>query len=702
MVEILAPVGNKENLISAINAGADAVYLGLKDFSARKTAQNFDFDELRYAVAYAKTFNVKVYVTVNTLIKDSEINDFLSAVNVAYSLGVDAFILQDVFLGKYVKEIMPDVVLHLSTQAGVCNKYGAILAKNYGFSRVILARETKIEDIKDISKIIETEVFIQGALCTSLSGHCYFSSFIGGNSGNRGLCKQPCRKKYRYLSNEKTVTDGYSLSLADLSVNEDIFNLIKLGVKSFKIEGRLRSKEYVSSAVKYYKTLINGKKDDFLYDLLKISFNRGDYTKGLAVFQDANFISSKIQNNKGLKFSKIIKVSKNEIFVSNKNYTNGDSFKVLRNDFEVGSATVNDGNILYNGDVKVGDYLYITKKSDLLSLLNLEDKRALINVSVNCRVGFPLEFSSNGITVKSSYVVEPSKSSPILKSDIISNLNKTDIYPYKVSVEFNDFDDNAFIPKGVVNNLRAELFSNLFYKKIYKKPYNIEEYKIISNIKNNRNIKSAVIVTSLNDIKNYDYIIYFPNDYNNIKEEYFNNVFLYIPPFASGKDIEIIKSKLKYFAGIYADGVWALELSKEYNIKLFAGLGFNVFNQIDYKYLKNEDVFEISASKELSFNDARNLGDEVFLLSSGLIEVMDLIYCPFGKNCKNCKINENIELCDYENRKFPVKRYKISECRFKVYNNARLIEVKNANKIVDLSKELPKNVTNGNYQKGVK
>ena len=140
MIEILAPVGNKENLIVAVNSGADAVYLGLKDFSARKSADNFDFDDLKYAVSYAKTFGVKVYLTVNTLIKDSEIDDFLSAINKAYSLGVDAFILQDIFLGKYIKKIMPNVCLHLSTQAGICNEYGAKLAKNYGFSRVIPIR----------------------------------------------------------------------------------------------------------------------------------------------------------------------------------------------------------------------------------------------------------------------------------------------------------------------------------------------------------------------------------------------------------------------------------------------------------------------------------------------------------------------------------------------------------------------------------
>ena len=246
MVEILAPCGNLKNLICAVNSGADAVYLGLDAFSARKNAQNFSKEELKYAVSYCNQFNVKVYLTLNTLIKDSEMDDFFNTVKFALDVGVHSIIIQDVFLGKVIKEIFPSAVLHLSTQAGVCNVYGAKQAKKFGFSRVILARETAFEDICEISKIIETEIFIQGALCTSFSGHCYFSSFVGANSGNRGLCKQPCRKECVYYSQNKKITSGFSLSLADLSVGEDIFKYIKAGVKSFKIEGN----DIVNRAVK--------------------------------------------------------------------------------------------------------------------------------------------------------------------------------------------------------------------------------------------------------------------------------------------------------------------------------------------------------------------------------------------------------------------------------------------------------------------
>ena len=709
MVEILAPVGSKENLIIAINSGADAVYLGLTDFSARKSADNFDFKDLKYAVSYAKTFGVKVYLTVNTLIKDNEINDFLYAINKAYSYGVDAFILQDVFLGKYIKEIMPEITLHLSTQAGVCNEYGAKLAKRYGFSRVILARETKLEDIKKICKIIETEVFIQGALCTSFSGHCYFSSFVGGNSGNRGFCKQPCRKEYTYVVNGKTVKKGYLLSLSDLCVGEDIITLKNLGVKSFKIEGRMRGKEYLSSAILYYKSLLNGVNDVNLYNSLKIAFNRGDYTKGLAFSQDKTLISDKVQNNLGLLIGKVSRIYKDTLNIdTNFNYCEGDAFKIINGGYEVGNAIAVNSNgktcIKYKGRVKIGDLVHITKKTDLLTILNIQNRLKELTVNVNLEVGKKLKLDCNGIEVESSIEILQSKTSPVTKEEVILNLNKTDIYPYKVEVNFKSFSNKAFVPKSVLNNLRAELYNKLFYEINSKIPYNLDKYEIISNCKNNlSNTKSAVIVSSLTvDYSLYNHVIYSPHNYielNKITKT--SDAWLYLPPYMSTDDIEIVKPNLSKFKGIYSDGVWALEFAKENNLKLFAGIGFNVFNQIDVNTLRHECVSEICASKELSFSEINNFYNDLYLLS-GAVEIMDLIYCPFSKNCKNCDVINDFELIDKENRVFKVKRYKISECRFKVYNLANLKPSDKYNKIIDLSVEGIINYTQGNYIKGVK
>lgn len=710
MCEILAPVGNKENLISAINAGADAVYLGLTDFSARKSAENFDIQGLKYAVAYAKTFGVKVYLTVNTLIKESELNSFISAVNSAYSCGVDAFILQDVFMGKYLKEIMPDITLHLSTQAGVCNEYGAKLAKRYGFSRVILARETKLEDIKKISQIIETEVFIQGALCTSFSGHCYFSSFIGANSGNRGYCKQPCRKEYLYKVNGKTVKKGYLLSLSDLSVATDIITLKNLGVSSFKIEGRMRGKEYVSSAILYYKSLLNGKNDENLFNNLKISFNRGDYTKGLAFSQDKNLISDKVQNNIGLEVGKIKSVYRDTInFDSNIKFSVGDAFKILRNGVEVGNATVvsiNKTLIKYSGNPKIGDTVRLTKKIDLYNNLNIKNRLKEITVSVNLAVGSKLKLSACGVLVESEIETTKSINSPITKNEVITNLNKTDIYPYKISVQFENFSENAFVPKSVFNKLRAELYRKIFFEKNYKTPYFIVNYVNNYNFKSSCDkVKKAVIVSDVNDnLHNYNEVVYAPYDYSNLTTKNVNNLWLYLPPYLSSSDINLIKDKITNFKGIYSDGVWAIELCNELSVKLFAGVGFNVFNSLNVKYLLNEGVNldNICASKELSLSEVSNVNNGLYVLSNGLIEIMDLIYCPFNKYCKNCEIIKDFELVDSSGRVFPVKRYKLSDCRFKIYNMAKIKSVNGFSTITDLTVKKDLTNTQGNLIKGVK
>lgn len=710
MCEILAPAGSKENLISAINAGANAVYLGLTDFSARKSAENFTLDDLKFYIAYAKNFDVKVYVTVNTLIKESEINKLINDINLAYSYGVDAFILQDVFLGDYIKSIMPDITLHLSTQAGVCNVYGAQFAKKHGFSRVILARETKLEDIKEISKIIETEVFVQGALCTCFSGHCYMSSFIGGNSGNRGFCKQPCRKEYLIVSNGKTIKNGYSISLSDLSVGLDIKTLIDAGVSSFKIEGRMRSKEYVYSAVRYYKELLASNEDKELFNALKISFNRGNYTKGLTFGQKDDFISDKIQNNLGLTVGMIKSYNKNEIFIDNiEDFTVGDSFKIIRDNYEVGNATiVKSGNkkaVVYKGDIKRGDLINLTKKVDLYDKLCKTDKKVNVLVDVYIKVGERFKFNIGDITVFSDNIVDESINAPITKENVVTCLQKTDKYPFEVKVNFDCFDNNAFIPKSLLNKVRVELYDRYFNRKNSKKPYNIGNYQNNSIFNYSLENQRAVIVSSLNDdFSGVSDVVYAPFDYNNIEtvsnRDY--KIWLYLPPYFSKKDFDIIKDYVAQFYGVYVDGYYGIEYALENSLNFFVGAGVNVFNKIDIEYLTKLKAEKIVVSKELSHQEIEKLNANLFVLNDGLIEIMDLIYCPFGKNCKNCDIINDFELVDNEGRRFPVKRYKVSDCRFKVYNMANVKFNSKFNKIVDKSLKFTDFVTVGNYKKGVK
>ncbi|MDE7159069.1 MAG: U32 family peptidase, partial [Clostridiales bacterium] len=237
-MEILAPAGDEQSAYTALLAGADAIYLGLTQFSARQSAENFDVSALERTARLAHLLGAKVYVCLNTLVKDGETDDFFAHALAAWNAGADAILIQDMFLGQRLKELYPEIVLHLSTQAGCCNIYGASLAKECGFSRAVLARETPLSEIAKISQVIETEVFVQGALCTAFSGQCYLSSFAGNNSGNRGRCKQPCRKKYT-VDRAGYTESAYALSTSDLCVGERVKELLAAGVSSLKIEGRL-------------------------------------------------------------------------------------------------------------------------------------------------------------------------------------------------------------------------------------------------------------------------------------------------------------------------------------------------------------------------------------------------------------------------------------------------------------------------------
>ncbi len=683
MVELLSPAGNKDNLITAIKHGANAVYLGLKDFSARKPCANFDFDELKWSVAYSKTFNVKVYLTVNTLIKDCELVDFINSIIKAYNLGIDAFILQDMFLGKVIKNYLPNAEFHLSTQAGVCNVYGARLAKKFGFSRVILARETKLEDIKEIAKIIDTEVFIQGALCSSLSGHCYFSSIVGGNSGNRGNCKQPCRKKY-VISGNNVVKKGYSISLSDLCLKNRIDLLTSLGVKSFKIEGRLRSKEYVAFATGYYRSIIDKKERlDYLKGLIT-TFNRGDYTEGLAFSQKHDFISSDIQSNKGLKVGVVGKIVNDTIYFKDYyNYEENDAFKIIRNNKEVGNATaiLKNGKlkILFKGNIKVGDDINITKDVSLSSKINNQELFKEIDVKAIISVGEKIKIVCQDIVLESENVVEKATKTPTSKYEIIQNFNKTDVYPYKVNLTLN-YDNQCFIPKSILNNLRANLYSKLFYKncKNVDKFAKYEDFSIYDYSVDDCQIskKCAIITKQIELDDSYTDVVFMPLDYKNINAPNYINkrIWLYLPPFISTKSLELIKGVVNNFYGVYVQGYYGLEYAIENDIKVFAGTGLNIFNTLSYNILKSQkNVTFVALSKELSYTEIENFDCNAFILNKGAIEIMDLIYCPFNKDCKSCNKSNIFTLTDEFNHKFTLLRYEIDDCYYKLYNTDMIV-----------------------------
>lgn len=252
--ELLAPAGSMESFHAAINAGADAVYLGLEVFNARMRAKNFSIKKLSYLVPYAHSRGVKVYVTLNTQIKQKEFEGLIHVLYQLEQIGVDALIVADLGLIEVARTNFPSLKLHGSTQMAIHNRAGIRGAEKLGLSRVVLSRELTCEEIGNIKRetALQLEVFIHGALCYSISGMCLASSFLGGASGNRGMCTQVCRRKFKQKSAE-----GYFFSPHDLCAIDYLFHLKQLGVCSFKIEGRMKGPEYVDTVVRAYRASID-------------------------------------------------------------------------------------------------------------------------------------------------------------------------------------------------------------------------------------------------------------------------------------------------------------------------------------------------------------------------------------------------------------------------------------------------------------
>jgi putative protease len=276
--ELLAPSGCKQTLKAAVQAGADAVYLGAGKFSARAYAKNFDNDELTQAVQYAAEHNVRVYLAINTLMTDRELSEAMELVSHAHSVGVAAFIVQDLGLATLIKQNYPDAVLHASTQMTAKSSEDVNMLGKLGFSRVVMARELSRTQLKTIAANtnVELEIFVHGALCSSYSGQCLMSSFIGGRSANRGKCAQPCRLPYK--SGKKS---GVLLSLKDLCLIDYINEITDMGIASLKIEGRMKGEDYVGTVVKTYRAALDGysitpKEKEKMQSV----FNRGGYTDG--------------------------------------------------------------------------------------------------------------------------------------------------------------------------------------------------------------------------------------------------------------------------------------------------------------------------------------------------------------------------------------------------------------------------------------
>ena len=607
--EILAPVGSTEQLLAAVRSKANAVYLGTKNFNARRNADNFDNFNLKEAVKYCHSYNVKVYVTLNTIVFDKELNSLYETVKEIAESQADAVIVQDFATVKAVKKICPTLPLHASTQMAVHNVSGVKALEKLGFSRVVLARELSFKEIEKIVKstTLETEVFVHGAHCMSVSGNCYISAFLGERSGNRGLCAQPCRLDWK-IGNK-----NFALSLKDMSYIDHLKELENIGVTSLKIEGRMKRPEYVASSVTACKNALNNK--EYNKELLKAVFSRSGFTDG--------YLMDK-RNNDMFGYR-----SKGDIISA----TN-DVFKELQNLYKT-DTPVTPVNMTFT----------VTKESTFL------------------------EMTANGVTVTA---ITDGGEVPIKNALSVEmaekNLKKLGGTPYFLNdLKFNN-PENLTLSLSTINALRRECVEKL---DLELNSCDREFFDVIPNIKGNNKKKNPTLRARFSDFSQYsidfsqcEYLIFPIKEVLNHKEdleEIKEKVVIELPdliyPNSEDKVLkELQELKSLGFKNAISGNIGGIEIIKNVGLKAFGGHTLNISNSDAIEFYETQNVRDLTLSVELSARsiDNINTNGKIGAYCYGNLPLMFFRNCPLKQKdgCGNC--NGNRKITDRKNIEFPV------------------------------------------------
>ena len=610
--EILSPVGNYDMLYAAVRSGADAVYLGAKDFSARRNAENFSTEELSKVVKYCHIRGVKVYLTLNILIKDNEFIEALDLALKAYHAGIDGIIIQDLGLARVLHKELPELPLHASTQMSIHSPACLPLLKELGFTQVVVAREMSQSDLAEFCKEaqkynITVEAFVHGALCMSMSGQCLLSAFLGSRSGNRGLCAGPCRLPFSAEGGT-----GYDLSLKDLSLIDYIPTLYKIGVRSFKIEGRMKRPEYVAAATKACKdALIKGTVDTELQQTLKNIFSRSGFTKG--------YLENKLGRDMfGIR-------TKEDVVAANK------AFPVLHEIYRREFKSVAVG-------VKA-----IIKENEPISLTLSDGKN-----TVTAYGGIPQKAKNRALTYE----------------EVLKSLTKFGDTPYFDQGGGVNLDDGLFVSAGELNALRREACEKLdnaradisrSIKKINYTPKSAQTFNnktpdLIIRIEKPTQLPDnlcgikAIIVPLEEDftfIEGVENIVDIPRGI--INEAFITD--------------RLIKYKEKGFQLCLCGNLSAVEIAKNLGFTIIADTGLNIHNSESAETAHKLGILAVVLSSELTLNSIRELNSPIKkgIISYGNIPLMLFKNCPIknGKDCKNC--DKNGFLTDRLGTKFSVR-----------------------------------------------
>lgn len=677
MKELLVPVGNMDSLKAAVMNGADAIYLGGKRFGARAFAGNFNDEEMILAIHFAHLYGVKIYVTVNTVVFESELEDVYNYCLFLHKTGVDALIVQDLGLMSLLKRRLPNLEIHASTQVHNVSESGLRILEDLNVKRVVFARELSLATIDSYKTSMEKEIFIHGALCVSYSGECLFSSVLLGRSGNRGECAQVCRLPYKLLENDEVVkTDSkYLLSTKELKTVSKFKEIMDSSVKSLKIEGRMKSPEYVACVTRLYRNLIDyyyGKDDLRISEYeedLKVIFNR-QYTYGY-LFNATNdeIINIHTSNHVGVHLGKVFKVTSKYIYIKLDSQLNqGDGIRINE---------TNDGmivNFLYDESLKltsvcknsavidnkikasVGDS--VNKTSDITVINKYRElpvRKVDIDVTFTHSGNHATLEITDGINVvkKEADIVFPSKNISIKKEDIIKQLSKLGNTPFKIAnISIGEFE-SKFINIKDLNAIRRNAIEELIFirenskKEVIQRKDNEEMHKISLEEK----LTLSVLVR--NEEQLLKCLTYFDRIYvidRNLYNLYKDNPKIY---YRGSRIYE--KTNIK--------NTLATELGEIYDGAEISDYFLNITNHETLDYLsKYVDINTLSIELE-DDNIERimkhnNYNVEMLLYST--FELMITKYCPVNKVankdtvCTKCMKNE-YKLVDRNGSKYPIK-----------------------------------------------
>lgn len=611
-MKIVAPAGNMERFYSAISATADEIYLGLKGFGARRNAENFTVEELKQAIDYTHLRGSRIFLTLNTIMTNREIELLYSTLKDLYNYGLDAIIVQDLGYAEYLHKNFPSIEIHGSTQMTVANYYEINYLKELGFKRIVLPRELSFEEIKEIRKHtdIELEVFVSGSLCISFSGNCYMSSFIGGRSGNRGMCAQPCRKEYKTSCGEKS----YFLSPKDqLYGLDEIKKLQEIGVESIKVEGRMKDVSYVYETVSYFRNLINGiDKEENTHKL----FNRG-YSKGYFYDNDKTIMNRDYSYNMGEKIGEVIgkNIRLDEDIVS------GDGITFVSKDYKnLGGTYIN--RIAYKNEKLVLTFPEGTKyifrnynkrlNDEISKKIKSTDKKLEINFDFAAKLNEKLILKiyledENGNRILnleeiSETLTQKAQKRAISEEDINEKLSEIGDSEFTVKDIKVNIDENIFIPLSELKNLKRNAVEK-FREKILSyfrrdldselKENNQEYFKLEIEKDEPKDLEIRVIVSN-EEQKNF---------LENIKDEY-NIKEIYYRTYDIAKQSMLGQHNLdnKLASNLY-------ELLENKNSAVMLNWNMNIVNSYTISVLeKIEKLESFIVSPEINFSKIRELG----------------------------------------------------------------------------------------------